>query len=336
MPAFLRRELGDRAVSLANRAAGFDVELLEEHTCYVPHAAVAGFRGAASKSGWGTEPWCLDSSDDERRQLRRVHDIFKVPTTSNSPWSAPSTLFAIIAPAIGCRCRSGARHYVTVTSSRCPDVQDCGIVAPAAAGVFASVLRAYLPHNWRPLHVELNIGKPLQAGLFEEVFRCPVHFNATAVTIVTERQHLFSASRRGTQWLVTIEDVKRERGGERHRWMFKTSLFSRFTLSCWGATYSGSSFAQSMDTSVRTLQRELKSTGYELSHPHECRQDTPSRRIARAHQRFDYEGIGGDGVFFACQLRASFQEDHRCATQALSFVISDQSIVSALNPSGEV
>ena len=50
MPAFLRQEIGERALLQANRAAGFDPELTEDRNCFIPHAAVVGFLNAAARS----------------------------------------------------------------------------------------------------------------------------------------------------------------------------------------------------------------------------------------------------------------------------------------------
>ncbi|WP_274532984.1 AraC family transcriptional regulator ligand-binding domain-containing protein [Bosea sp. Root483D1] len=50
LPAFLRREVGERALLRANRAAGFDLELTEGRNCFIPHAAVIGFVKAAARA----------------------------------------------------------------------------------------------------------------------------------------------------------------------------------------------------------------------------------------------------------------------------------------------
>ncbi len=50
LPAFLRHEIGGRALLQANRAAGFDLELIEDRNCFIPHAAVIGFVNAAARA----------------------------------------------------------------------------------------------------------------------------------------------------------------------------------------------------------------------------------------------------------------------------------------------
>jgi AraC-like DNA-binding protein len=117
-----------------------------------------------------------------------------------------------------------------------------------------------LPPDWRPLRVELDTDRPSQTRLFEDVFQCPVHFNAPAVTIVTERHHL-SAMARSTSWpIVTIEDVARDRRGGAPRDLLNVILEQIRTQVLTGSI-SIDSTALLMDTSVRTLQRELNRAG---------------------------------------------------------------------------
>jgi AraC-like DNA-binding protein len=134
------------------------------------------------------------------------------------------------------------------------------IIASAAAGVLLSVLRAYLSVDWRPLRIELDIDKPRQTGLFEDVFQCPVLFNTPAVTVVTERHHLAAASNRASWPIVTMEDVARDRPGGAPRDLFDI-VVEQIRAQVITGSVSIDSAAQSMDTSVRTLQRELNRAG---------------------------------------------------------------------------
>jgi AraC-like DNA-binding protein len=143
MPAFLRHEIGERALLQANRAAGFDLELTEGRNCFIPHAAVVG---------------------------------------------------------------SG------------------------------------------------------QPALFEDLFQCPVLFNAPAVTIVMERHHLLAAPRRASWPIVTIEDVARDRRGGAPQDLLDV-VVEQIRAQVITGSVSIDSAAKSMDTSVRTLQRELNRAG---------------------------------------------------------------------------
>src|SRR5690606_20516239 len=87
------------------------------------------------------------------------------------------------------------------------------LVACAAAGELLSVFRAYLPDHWQPLRVELDIPTPRHTSLYEDVFQCPVLFNAPAVSVVTERYRLMAASKRPLRSILTLDDVARDRPG---------------------------------------------------------------------------------------------------------------------------
>ena len=50
MPAFVRHEMGRKALLQANRAAGFDLERVEGRNCFIPHAAVIGFVTATARA----------------------------------------------------------------------------------------------------------------------------------------------------------------------------------------------------------------------------------------------------------------------------------------------
>jgi hypothetical protein len=56
-------------------------------------------------------------------------------------------------------------------------------IACGAAGVLVSICRAFLPANWRPLRIELDIARPRCVGVFEDTFECPVLFRAPKVSV---------------------------------------------------------------------------------------------------------------------------------------------------------
>lgn len=149
------------------------------------------------------------------------------------------------------------------------------MIAGAAAGVLLSVLRAYLPFDWRPLRVELNINRPRQISPFEDLFQCPVLFNAPAVTIVMERHLLSAAPNRGAWPIVTIEDVARDRPGGAPRGLLDV-VMEQIRAQVLTGSVSIDRAARPMGTSVRTLQRELDRLGTDF------RSLTNAARIQRA------------------------------------------------------
>lgn len=260
LPAFLRHEIGERALQQANRAAGFDLELIEGRNCFIPHAAVVGFVNAAARAAGEPNLGIL---------LAPVMNAANYGSFGRYVLGA-DTLGQSIERAMAALCYHStddrmslavvgdeARYsYVFALAGR----PGYDIIASAAAGVLLSVLRTYLPVDWRARRIELDIDKPRQAELFEDVFQCPVLFNAPAVTIVMERHHL-SAGQRHTSWpTVTIEDVARDRRGGAPRDLLEV-VMEQIRAQVLAGSVSIDSAAQSMDTSIRTLQRELSRAG---------------------------------------------------------------------------
>ncbi|MBX3584284.1 MAG: helix-turn-helix domain-containing protein [Rhizobiaceae bacterium] len=134
-------------------------------------------------------------------------------------------------------------------------------VANVAAGVLASVCRHFQSASWYPLRVELNIPRPRNIGPFEDMFQCPVIFDAPVITIVFSRSSL-DAHRpvRRTTPVVTIADVARDRCGEAPRDTLGV-IFEHIRLQVRSGSISIDSTARAMDTSIRTLQRELNREG---------------------------------------------------------------------------
>lgn len=260
LPAFLRHEIGERALLQANRAAGFDLELIEDGNCFIPHAAVVAFVNAAARAAGEPNLGIL---------MAPVMDVANYGSFGRYILGA-GTLGQSLKHAI-----AALRYHSTDDRMSIAIVGDearfsygfaldgrtgYDIIASAAAGVLLSVFRAYLPVDWHPLRVELDIDKPGQPTLCEDVFQCPVIFNAPAVTVVMERHLLSAASRRASQPSVTIEDVARDRRGGAPQDLLDV-VMEQIRAQVLTGSVSIESAAQSMDTSVRTLQRELNRAG---------------------------------------------------------------------------
>ena len=215
MPHFVRQEMGERALRQANRAAGFDLELLEGQNCFIPHTSVVSFLNAAAKvagepnlgtlilpamnaANYGSYGHYVLGAETLVLAIKRA--IAALPYHSTGDRMSASVIGneVIFSYAFAL---SGCAGY--------------DVIAIAAAGVLLSVLKAYLPLDWRPLRVELDIARPWQVAAFETAFQCPVIFGAPTVTVVIERHHLAAAARRDTRPIVTIEDVMRARTGRR-------------------------------------------------------------------------------------------------------------------------
>jgi AraC-like DNA-binding protein len=134
-------------------------------------------------------------------------------------------------------------------------------VANVAAGALASVCRHFLSDSWRPLRIELDIPRPRHAAAFEDMFHCPVVFNAPAMTVVFDRGYLDSCGPApAAAPVITIADVARDRrGAAPHDTLGVISEHIRLQVR--GGSITIDSTARAMGISIRTLQRELNREG---------------------------------------------------------------------------
>lgn len=260
MPAFVRHEIGEKALLQATRATGLDLELIEGQNCFIPHAAVIGFVEASARAAGEANFGVL---------LAPMMNVANYGSFGRYVLGA-DTLGQAIERSIAALCYHSTddRMSVAIVGDEVRYRYEFALVgragysnvACAAAGVLLSVFRAYLPPDWRPLRIELDTDRPHQAGLFEDVFQCPVLFNAPAVTVVMERHHLTAAPRRASWPIVTIEDVARDRRGGAPRGLLDV-VMEQIRAQVLTGSVSIDGAAQSIDVSVRTLQRELNRAG---------------------------------------------------------------------------
>ncbi len=275
LPAFVRDQIGEKALQQGNRAAGFDVELIEGWNCFIPQQAVVGFVNAIGRAAGEPNLGLLIASS---------MDVAAYGSFGRYVFGA-GTLGQAIKRGIAALDYHSTYDKLSVTTFAdevrfsyafaLAGSEGYGAVASAAAGTLLSLFRAYLPEGWRPLRIELDIETPRRTSLFEDAFQCPVHFNANAVTIVFERHHLMAASRRASHPIVTIEDVARERPGGAPRGLLAVTVEQIRTQVLAGSVMIDD-IARSMDTSVRTMQRELHRAGTDF------RSLTSAVRIQRA------------------------------------------------------
>ena len=275
LPAFVRNEIGERALKQANRAAGFDVELIEGRNCFIPQQAVADFVDAVGKAaGEPNLGLLIAPAMDAGAYGSFGRYVFGAGTLGQAikrsiaalPYHSTDDTLSVATVA-------GEVRYSYASSLA--GAKEYAAVASAAAGELLSLFRAYLPENWRPLRIELDIETPHQAALFEDVFQCPVLFNAPAVTIVAERRHLTTALKGPSPPIVTLEDVARDRPGGAPQSLLGVAV-ERIRTQVLAGDVAIDDIARSIDTSVRTLQRELHNAGTDF------RRLTTAVRVQRA------------------------------------------------------
>jgi len=263
MPALIRSELGERALLHANRAAGLDLELVDDRHFFIPHAAVINFVGAAARTAgdanlgalmvpmmdaahYGSYGRYVLGADTLGAAIHRAISALRYHSTNDR------MSLALVG--------DEARYSYVFALAGCEGYR---IIAAAAAGVLLSLCRRYLPRDWRPMRVELDIHRPRQVDVLEEVFGCPIRFDAPAVTIVMERHHLGAASTPTRSPIVTIEDLARDRFREAPRDLLNV-IVEQIRAQVLTGRVSIDSAAAAMDTSVRTLQRELNRAGVDF------------------------------------------------------------------------
>ncbi|MFG1345525.1 AraC family transcriptional regulator ligand-binding domain-containing protein [Xanthobacter autotrophicus DSM 431] len=260
LPAFVRQEIGEVALQRANRAGRFDAEMIEGKNYFIPQLAVLEFANtiarAAGEPNFGL---LIAPSMDASSYGNFGRYVFGADTLGHA-----------IARSIATLCYHSTFDKLSLTALgehmrygwTCASANSEGYptVACAAAGEMLSLFKAYLPASWRPVCIELNIETPHQISLFEDTFQCPVHFNASAVAIVFERRHLMATSTRTSQPMVTIEDVVRDWPDGAPRSLLAVTI-EQIRTQVFIGSVSIDDIAWSMDTSVRTLQRELNRAG---------------------------------------------------------------------------
>jgi len=271
----VRSEIGEAALQRANRAAGFDAELIEGRGSLVAQQAVADFVATISREAgepqlgllmapamnvadYGSFGRYVFSADTLGHAIRRSIAALRY----HSPFDRMSITTA-----------GDEARYSYVWAS--PAGEAHAAIASATAGELLSLFRAYLPDDWHPLRIELDIAVPHQPSLFEDTFQCPVYFNAPAVAIVFERRHLKAVSRAAFRPILTIEDVARDWPNGAPRSLLAVTVQQiRKQVDTGSVNIDG--IARSMNTSVRTLQRELGNAGTDF------RSITSAVRIQRA------------------------------------------------------
>lgn len=255
---WVRHTFGERVLQQANRAAMLDIETIEDQDCFIPHATMNGFL-----------------AEIERRSGERDFGLMIAPHLSLARygcWGAyvldGDTLGEALARAISTIAyhSRGDRMELSVAGGRARAAYvnaargqpGYGHVAVGTTGVLLSLFRRYLPPDWRPRSIELDVPRPRNVATFEDVFGCPVIFDAPAVAIRFDAPLLDRRGNgRASPSQVTLGDLARAR-------LPPTSLESLrgvVVAQIWAQVLAGAvsidSTALALGMSVRTLQRAL-------------------------------------------------------------------------------
>ncbi|MGH9484079.1 MAG: AraC family transcriptional regulator ligand-binding domain-containing protein, partial [Terriglobales bacterium] len=172
--ALVRHAFGDKVLRQANQAVMLDIELIEDQACFIPHSTMTRF-----------------VAEIERRSGEPHLGLLVAPHLSVAQYGrwgeyvlAADTLGAALARAVSALGyhASGDRMEVSVDSgigrasyfNAARGNPGYASVASGTAGVLLSLFRSYLPPDWHPKRLELDIPRPRAASLFEDAFGCPV------------------------------------------------------------------------------------------------------------------------------------------------------------------
>lgn len=262
VPHFVRGAFGDKLLKQANRAAMLDIEAIENQDCFIPHITMSTFAGAVARL----------AGEEYLGLLLAPH----LTIASYGCWGdyvlGASTLGDAIQRAIatiGFHSRGDALSLAVIDgqarlsyASAARGLDGYAHIACGAAGVVVSLCRSFLPARSPLLCVELDIPKPRRPGVFEEVFGCPVLFDRSSVTIRFDAAWLHAGRRSlGEPALITVDDLARARVDCRKLANLRDVLAEQIWSQVLAGKVSIESAARSLDTSVRTLQRELNREG---------------------------------------------------------------------------
>jgi AraC-like DNA-binding protein len=262
VPALVRQLFGPAVLRHANRAAGLDIELIEQRECFITQHTMTRFLAEVERRAGAPHFGVLFAPEASLASFGLWGEYL---LAAASPRSA-------IARAIGtlpCHCRGDRMElnvagevarlsYFNATRGQ-PGYTH---VATGTAGVMLSLLRPYLPPGWTPRRIELDLPQPRTATVFEDTFGCPVVFDAQAVTIDFDAGGLDRpAPPRAAPRLLTIDDVARGRLGPERFERFRDAVIAQVWAQVLAGEVAIDGTARALDTSVRSLQRDLKREG---------------------------------------------------------------------------
>jgi len=261
-PALVRELFGEKVLRQANRAAMLDIERIEHLDCFIPQRTMTAFLAEVERRAGEPHFGLLFATE--------------VSLTTFGLWGG----YLLAAERLGTavtRAANTLQHHskgdrmeLTVADgwarfsyfNASRGQPGYAHVATGTAGVMLSLLRAYLPPDWKPRVVELDLPRQQPATMFEDTFGCPVLFGAEAVSICFDAGLLDRPARkRPASRLLTVEDVVRGRRAPERLDRFLDAVVAQVWAQVIAGEVAIDSTARAFDTSVRTLQRELDRQG---------------------------------------------------------------------------
>jgi len=264
IPAFIRSAFGERLLRKACQAAMLDIEIIEDSHCFVPQAIMTIFADAVARLA-GEEHFGLKLAPHV--EVARYGDWGEYLLGGNTLGSAIRRTAATMSfhargDALSLDVLGGSARISYVSAAR--GLDGYPHVAFGTLGAIVSLCKAYLPAHWRPHRVEVDIPMSRRRTICEDTFECPVLFGAPRLAVWLDAGALRSIAHRPPRRTLTIGDLARARG-DLHRMPGMTGVVAQ---QVWAQILTGSisiqSTALALDTSVRTLQRELNREGVDF------------------------------------------------------------------------
>lgn len=257
--AFVRDRFGERLLRGANEAVLLDIEAIEDQDSFIPHLTVTTFGAAVARL----------SGDPDFALLLVPH----LTMASKGCWAT----YMLAAPTLGQAVERAIRtigfHSKGDTMSLAVSGREARIsyasaakgqdgylhVAIGTAGILRNLCEHFLA---TPLRIEFDVARPQRPDAFEEAFGCPVVFDAETVSVCLEAGQLSKRvvrTRRVPD--ITVADMARARVECRTLNRFRDIILQQIWSQVLSGKVSVEGAACSVDTSVRTLQRELNREG---------------------------------------------------------------------------
>lgn len=261
-PGFVRSAFGGKLLQSANEAAMLDIEAIEDEDCFIPHFTVTTFADTVARlSGESYFTLGLIPRLTMASKGCWAKYMLAAPTLGEAIERAISTIgFHSKGDAMSLVVRG--REARLGYASAAKGLDGYLHVAIATAGILRSLCEHFLSTSWRPLRIELDIARPRRPDAFEEVFDCPVIFDATAVSVCFQAYLLAKRTlARSNGAPITIGDIARARVECRTLNSSRDVILQQIWSQVLSGKVSIESAACSVNTSVRTLQRELNREG---------------------------------------------------------------------------
>jgi len=263
VPEWVRNACGERVLAEARRVTKIDLELIEDLDCFIPHTTMTSFLDTVARVG-GVPDLGLLLAPGLSIGSYGIWSGYVLGgiTLGGSIRRAQNSIgFHSHGDRVSLSVDAGLARFEYSSSAR--GLAGYSHVAAGALGVMLSLCRHYLSENWNPIRIELDFENyDTRNPAFEECFQCSVLFGRPKLALVLDACAL-EARRPSDQSLpvTTIQDLVRARLEPDERASLLGAIRSQIRTQVLAGSVSVEQTAFALNTSVRTLQRELNGSG---------------------------------------------------------------------------